>query len=227
MAACLIRMLKSISNRRTARRHATGSSDPAIPTAPRRSCRSIEAAAAHCPAGYTQAAPGHVGRGPGLVDEDEVLRIEVDLALEPGAAPLQDVRAILLAGMSGPFLRVIACRRKKRWMVPKPNTWPFSANDRRSSSMVISGVSLSRDSINGLQASTRPERRLPPNAFGCASPCDRSRARQRLTLAALTPKRSPAARWLSPPETAARTRIRRSTDRALDISAGLRPRQIV
>jgi hypothetical protein len=44
---------------------------------------------------------------PGLVDEDEPLRVEVRLGLEPGLAPLQDVGAILFAGVRGLFLRVI------------------------------------------------------------------------------------------------------------------------
>lgn len=45
---------------------------------------------------------------------------------------------------------------------------------------------------------------------------------QRLTLAALTPKRS-ASRCVAPARTAAIARSRRSTDRAFDMSAGLHP----
>jgi hypothetical protein len=48
-----------------------------------------------------------VGRGPGLVDKEKAIRIEVELALEPGLAPLQDVGTILLRGMGGLFLRVM------------------------------------------------------------------------------------------------------------------------
>ncbi|TCL89642.1 transposase [Rhizobium sp. PP-WC-2G-219] len=51
-------------------------------------------------------------------------------------------------------------------------------------------------------------------------------SRGALTLAALTPKRSAASLCDAPPFTAASTRIRRSTERALDISADLH-RQIV
>jgi hypothetical protein len=51
--------------------------------------------------------PGHVGRRPGLVDEDQALRIEVELAVEPGLAPAQDVRAVLLTRVAGLFLRLI------------------------------------------------------------------------------------------------------------------------
>jgi hypothetical protein len=40
--------------------------------------------------------PGHLGRQSGLVDEYQLRRIEIGLAIEPGAAALQDVGAILL-----------------------------------------------------------------------------------------------------------------------------------
>jgi len=43
--------------------------------------------------------PRHVGRCPGLVDEDQPLGIEIELAIEPRLALLQDVGAILLGGV--------------------------------------------------------------------------------------------------------------------------------
>ena len=51
---------------------------------------------------------GHLRRGPGLVDEDEAVRVEINLPVEPVLAPFQDVGAILLAGVRSLFLRVIA-----------------------------------------------------------------------------------------------------------------------
>ena len=50
---------------------------------------------------------GHVGLRPGLVEEDQPRGIEVGLPVEPGLPAFQDVRAILLAGMAGLFLRVM------------------------------------------------------------------------------------------------------------------------
>jgi len=64
----------------------------------------------------------HVGRGPGFVDEDQALGIEVELSLEPAFAPLGDIGTILLRGVGRLFLRVMAWRTKKRWIVPKPKT---------------------------------------------------------------------------------------------------------
>jgi hypothetical protein len=51
-------------------------------------------------------------------------------------------------------------------------------------------------------------------AFCLASPCARSRARHQLTLAALTPNRSPTPRCVIPAATAAKTRTRRSSESA-------------
>jgi hypothetical protein len=50
---------------------------------------------------------GHVGRGPGFVDEDQPARVEIGLVLEPVPALGQDVGAVLLGGVRGLFLRVI------------------------------------------------------------------------------------------------------------------------
>lgn len=100
--------------------------------------------------------------------------------------------------------------------------WPRPARTSRISSMDKSGVSARMLKIKSLQASTRPERRSLPKGPGFVSPCVRANALQRLTLAALTPKRS-AARCDKPESAAARTRRRRSTERAVAISAGLLP----
>ena len=83
-----------------------------------------------------------------------------------------------------------------------------------------SGVSARRPRISGAWASTRRDRRSPPSGPGRMSPC-RSSARHRLTLAALTPKRAAASRCVAPSETAATTRVRRSTESAFDMPAGL------
>src|ERR1700704_5240303 len=41
---------------------------------------------------------GHVGLGPGLVDEDQALRIDLALILLPSRAPAGDVRTVAFAG---------------------------------------------------------------------------------------------------------------------------------
>lgn len=53
------------------------------------------------------APPRHVGGGPGFVDEDQPLRIEIELILEPLLAARQDVGTVLFAGMRRLFLSVI------------------------------------------------------------------------------------------------------------------------
>lgn len=52
-------------------------------------------------------AAGHVGGGPGLVDEHAAFGLQIDLAVEPCVALPQDVGAVLLDRVPGLFLRVI------------------------------------------------------------------------------------------------------------------------
>lgn len=71
--------------------------------------------------GRAPVSAGHLGAGPGLVDEHQPGRIEFELVLEPGLSALQDVWAILLRGVGCLFLRVIWWRAKNRhrlvWVV--------------------------------------------------------------------------------------------------------------
>jgi len=46
---------------------------------------------------------GHLGRGPGLVDEDELLGIKLALSVEPGLAAGDNIRPLLLGGVRGFF----------------------------------------------------------------------------------------------------------------------------
>ncbi len=59
-------------------------------------------------------AAGHVGGGPGLVDKDEAIRVQIELAIEPVLALFQDIGAVLLDGVASLFLRVMPRRTKKR-----------------------------------------------------------------------------------------------------------------
>ena len=70
----------------------------------------------------------HVGGGPGLVDEDQLLRIEIELAFEPDLATLQDVGALLLGRVRGLFLSVSWRRSKKRQIVDTLKRCPFFAS---------------------------------------------------------------------------------------------------
>ena len=45
----------------------------------------------------------HVGRGPGLVNKNETFGIEIELSIEPGLAPFQNIGAVLFARVSGLF----------------------------------------------------------------------------------------------------------------------------
>ena len=56
----------------------------------------------------------HVGGRPGLVDEDQPVRVKVELVVEPSLPQLQDVGAVLLDSVRSLFLRVKLRRAKKR-----------------------------------------------------------------------------------------------------------------
>src|SRR3954452_2345889 len=115
-------------------------------------------------------APGHVGRSPGLIDEHQPLGIEVELALEPGLAPLANVGTILLGGMRRLFLRVILCRRQKRQSALTLTKAPCSAKRALNSGRVMSGTSSKAAWISSARASVRRESRSPPCGLGRASP---------------------------------------------------------
>jgi len=63
-----------------------------------------DARPASFPPGGAATQAGHLGRGAGLVDEDQLLRIEVGLAVEPGLAPDKNVRALLFGGVRRLYL---------------------------------------------------------------------------------------------------------------------------
>jgi hypothetical protein len=112
----------------------------------------------------------HVGRGPGLIDEDEPRGIEVASPGEPRRTPHQDVRAILLGCVRRLFFSVIRRRSKKRHSVATPTPTPREASSDLSSTSVMSGVPSTSRRISAACASMRPERRSPPSALGLASP---------------------------------------------------------
>ena len=90
----------------------------------------------------------HVGRRSRLVDEDEPLWVEVELALEPGLAPLQNIRPILLRRMGGLFLTVRPQRSRKVQIVPIEADMPCWRRRSCISARVMSGVSAIKPSKN-------------------------------------------------------------------------------
>ena len=72
----------------------------------------------------------------GLVDENELLGIEIKLAVEPGRAGHFHIAALLLGRMRRLFLSVIRRRLKKRQSVPIPALTLRSFSFVRSSARV-------------------------------------------------------------------------------------------
>jgi hypothetical protein len=50
---------------------------------------------------------GHVRCRPGFIDKDEALGLQIDLAIEPVVALLQDIGTVLFNGVASLFFRVM------------------------------------------------------------------------------------------------------------------------
>jgi hypothetical protein len=85
----------------------------------------------------------------------------------------------------------------------------------------MSGCCSIAPRIAGACASIRADRRSPPCRRGARSPARRASACHRIALEALTPNRVAACRHDAPSSIARTTRLRRSTDSALVMHAGL------
>jgi hypothetical protein len=84
----------------------------------------------------------HIGRHPGLVDEDKPFRVEVELSFEPIFAPFGDVGAGLLARVRGLFLKVSPQRARYSHSVERETVTLRSPASRSSNSLIVrSGVS--------------------------------------------------------------------------------------
>ena len=161
----------------------------------------------------------HVRRSPGFVDEDQAVRVEVELSVEPVETPLQDVRAILLDGMPGLFFRVIPCLRKNRHSDEVEVAIPRSDSRMQSSARVISGVSSSASWITPALASILRDRMSPPWGFGAKDPVARRSLSQRIAVEGATPYCAAAARRLRPASIAPITRSLKSMESGLPIVA--------
>ena len=94
-----------------------------------------------------------------------MLRIEVELAVEPSLTLVENIWPVLLGRMRGLFLYVIRRRSKKRQSVAMPKRRPCSLSFACSSASVMSEVLSTKARINVACASIRPERRSPPCGF--------------------------------------------------------------
>src|SRR5690606_10806240 len=94
----------------------------------------------------------------GLINEDQLRWVEIELNVEPGAAALQDVGAILLQCMCGLFLNVQPCPRSQSLKALRAMRIEHSASRR--STISFSVMSL-RSSIIPTMKSANPSRREP------------------------------------------------------------------
>jgi hypothetical protein len=106
--------------------------------------------------------PRHFGVGAGFVDEDEALRVEIDLSFEPILPRGIYIAAPLLGGVRCLFLSVILLRWKKRQSEAMPADIPRRFNRSRNSASVISGFTATASKINCEYVSMRCDLRSLP-----------------------------------------------------------------
>jgi hypothetical protein len=160
----------------------------------------------------TAAEAGHLRVEPGLVNEDQAIRVELRLAGEPGEPRFRDIGALLLARMSGLFFTVKPRRAKKRQIVVRAARTPRSASRRaRISSSVMSTCPSSSPRRKSSCASSADLFGLPCRR-AVRSPVSRHRRTQRTAVAMPIPKRAAADRADAPLETATITRSRKSPE---------------
>ncbi|ARM14817.1 hypothetical protein Bra5_PB00065 (plasmid) [Rhizobium phaseoli Brasil 5] len=151
-----------------------------------------------------------------FVDEDQFLRIEVQLTIEPGAPALQDVRSVLLQCVCGLFLKV---HPRPRSQAPSALRLIFTCRSTDKRSTISSSVTSLRSSINATTNSScasTAEGRLQPCGRAVNSPSF-ALAIQRIAVEIPTPKRAATCRADMPDADAFKTRIRRSSLRACPI----------
>src|SRR5262249_32622097 len=168
----------------------------------------------------TPVRPHHGGGGPGLVEEDQMRRIQLRLLALPGSARRGDIRPILLAGLERLFLRGQPKACKKRPMADRLTVMPSPVNCARNSSNVASGRSASKARTRASWAASA-NAFLPPIGAGATLPVRSQRCTSLIVQLTLTANCSAASRRELPPSTASTIRSRRSNDSGRGIHAGL------
>jgi hypothetical protein len=156
-------------------------------------------------------APGHVGLGPGLVDEDQPFGVEPALVLLPLLASTGDVGAVLFAGVQALFLNVMPSRAKNAQSAPWLTFTPSAASSARIARRVRSGFSAIRASSQSRLPARRCGR-CPPIARAAALPVVRKRCDHLTTVATLTLNSFAVARRERPLATDVTTRSRKSCE---------------
>jgi len=153
---------------------------------------------------------GHVGGNARLIDEDQPFGVEIELALEPRLALLEDVRPVLLGCMGGLFLTVRPQRSRNVQTVPTLAWMPRSAASRSCiSTMVMSGV-ISMSPSRKARCASSFERRGWPWRRAVRSPLRRARPTQTMAVEIPTLNCTAARRVGRPANAASITRSRKS-----------------
>jgi hypothetical protein len=151
-----------------------------------------------------------------LIYEDEPGRIEIELAIEPSAAALQDVWTVLLQCMCGLFLNVQPRLQSQALNALRPIRADRSVASRSTISFRVMSLRSSISPTMKASCASRLEPRRQPCGRGIRSPI-LARAIQRIAVDIPTPNRAAACRADMPSLEAFKTRQRRSPLSALAI----------
>jgi len=148
---------------------------------------------------------GHLGIGPGFIDENQPARVEPYLPRPPVRAFLRDVRPVLLGGPQRFFLKVIRIASRAIQIADNEHATPKRS---RNSVSVASGCFCTKAakrvrSIFGLR---------PPPTRGAISPVSRRRCLSDRTHVRLTPYFSATGLVGMPASQSANTRLRKSIE---------------
>lgn len=158
----------------------------------------------------TSAQTCHLRRKAGFVYEDEFVRIEVELTIEPDAPALQDIRPVLLQCMCGLFLNV---HPRPRSQAPSALRLILNCRSMDKRPTISSSVISLRSSISSTtnaSCASSADGRLQPCGRDVGSPSF-ALAIHRIAVEIPTPNRAAACRADMPDADAFNTRNRRSS----------------
>lgn len=164
------------------------------------------------PAGRAPVGSHHIGGGPGLVDKNQLCRVQPRLLVVPGSPGRGNIAAVPLAGVERLFLCVQPRNCRNRPTAERLTLIPVLVNCACNSSNVASGCADSKARTRSSWAASANF--LPPRGAGATLPVGFQRCTSLIAQLSLTANCSAASRQELPASTAATILSRRSSDSA-------------
>ena len=137
---------------------------------------------------------GHVGLGPGFINEDHALGVYPALDPVPAIAAADDIGTVLLFGKERLFLNVLPQRLTNRHSVSQQTTTPRSSRSCASSSCSVRSFFCSIRATSQSRSASSKTGLPPPILLAATDPVARLRCAHLTAVLALTPTTCPADR---------------------------------